>query len=278
MTSMVARFAAVAMAACGFGFMSAGAAHAQKASSVTIPAGDGRSYAAKLYAPTTAGPAPAVLVLHTFYGFVHGAAEPSDQAFGQALAKEGFVALVPNYAHASMKERPHQPGIAADLSKMVTWLSARPEVAGKPIGAVGFSIGAAHAARLASRDPNVKGVIGYYGIYNFRLRPDMQGRPNLPPSAVDVADYLNAPVLLLHGTADDETAINQATDMKAALERANKRVELISYQGAFHRFDRGRHDKMKSDKSADGYTYKVDAKARDDAFKRTVGFLRENLK
>jgi hypothetical protein len=35
---------------------------------------------------------------------------------------------------------------------------------------------------------------------------------------------------------------------------------------------------MKGDKSADGFTYKADPKARDDAFKRTLSFLREHLK
>lgn len=253
-------------------------AHAQKSTAVTIGANDGRSYTATLYAPVKAPSAPAVLVLHTFYGFVFGRAETFDHAYAQALAREGFVALVPDYAHAALKERPNQPAVVRDLSTMVAWLSARPEVGSTAIGVVGFSIGAAHGTRLAAINPSVKAVVGYYGLYNFRLRDDFKDRPVLPPSAVDSAGDISAPVLLLHGTADDETRIDQAISMKAALENAGKKVELVTYQGAYHRFDRGRNDRMKSDKTPDGYTYKLDAKARDDAWKRTLTFLREKLK
>jgi hypothetical protein len=44
-------------------------------------------------------------VLHTYYGHATGNAESFDRAFGQALAKEGFVALVPHYAHATLVKR-----------------------------------------------------------------------------------------------------------------------------------------------------------------------------
>lgn len=221
-------------------------------------------------------------MLHTYYGHATGNAESFDRAFGQALAKEGFVALVPHYAHATLVKRPHQPAISGDVAAMARWLAARPEVGGKPIGAVGFSMGAAQAIWLATRsDLPVKGSVGYYGIYDvkrvLRIVAVIKSKTNtFPPQPTDAAARVNAPVLLLHGSADDETPIDQANAMKSALDKAGKRVELVVYPGAYHRFDRGKNDKMSGEKSRDGHIYRMDPKARDDAWKRTLLF-RDNL-
>lgn len=251
-------------------------ASAQKALDVTIPGKDNRSYQARVFLPKET-PAPAVLVLHTFYGVINGAAEKAELDFGQALAREGFVAVVPNYVDRSLRDRPHQPAIVTDLAEIANWSAARPEAAGKPVGVVGFSIGSILGARMMAQVPAVKAFVGYYGYYNYRTFPGTKGR-QLAPGPVDLAPRIGAAVLLLHGTQDDETDIAQAQEFKAALEKASKPVELVSYSGATHRFDRGPNAKMKGEKSADGHIYRVDAKARDDAWKRTLGFLRENLK
>ena len=265
-----------AAVAAGFVFLTT-TAWAQKSLDVTIKGKDNRSYRAKLYVPNAAGPAPGVLVLHTMGGFIAGEAENSDRAYGQALAKEGFVALVPDYAHANLKDKPHQPAINDDLVAMAKWLAARPEVGGKPLGIVGFSIGASYAVRVAAEEPAVKAIVGYYGLYNFKTQAALKGR-SVPPGPTEIASKVNVPMLVLHGSADDETKLDQANDIKAALEKAGKRVELVVYPGAYHRFDRGPTAKMQGEKSPAGHTYRTDAKARDDAWKRTVTFFKEQLK
>ena len=56
---------------------------------------------------------------------------------------------------------------------------------------------------------------------------------------MQVASQVNAAVLLLHGDADNEIPIGSARAMAAALSDAGKKVELVEYKGAYHRFDRG---------------------------------------
>jgi dienelactone hydrolase len=67
--------------------------------------------------------------------------------------------------------------------------------------------------------------------------------------------------------------------MSAALREARKKVELVEYKGAFHRFDRGASAAMRgSDRSAQGYTYRKDASAAADAYRRTVQWLKDHLR
>lgn len=237
---------------------------------VKIDVPSGRTLDGTLYVPSTV-PAPGVLVLHT-----RGGLEPPDDAYAEALSKEGFVALVVGYLNAAWEGRLHHPGYAKDLSRVVADLAARPEVGGKPIGTVGFSLGAEKAVMLA-RLPSVKATVGYYGVYDLRPRPQSRGRKDLPPMPVDIADEIQAPVLLLHGEWDDETPIPQASSMRDALRNAGKTVELVVYPKAYHRFDRGPGRRMRGDRSAEGYMYKLDETARQDAWARTLAWFRKYL-
>jgi len=249
------------------------AAVAETREAVDIPVADGRALLAQLYAPGTGGAAPAVIVLHTKAGSVEG----FDSEYARALAKEGFVALAVNYLHPEVTggTRIWSPGITGDLSKTVEWLQSRPEVAGKPVGTVGFSLGS-HGVLLAARQPAVKAVVVYYGAYNPRQIHSLKLPANvrLP---IDVAGEVKAPVLMLHGEADDEVPVSDAKAMEAALKNAGKTVQLITYPGAYHRFDRGPVAGMRGDRSAHGYTYRKDNAASEDAYKRTVSWLKKYL-
>lgn len=249
------------------------AAIAETHETVDIPVADGRTLSAQLYAPGTGSAAPAVIVLHTKAGSV----ESFDSEYARSLAKEGFVALAVNYLHPEVTggTRIWSPGITSDLSKVADWLQSRPEVAGKPVGTVGFSLGS-HGLMLAARQPAVKAVVVYYGAYNPR-QLHSQKLPANVSLPIDVAAEVNAPVLMLHGEADDEVPVSDAKAMEAALKNAGKMVELVTYPGAYHRFDRGPAAGMRGDRSAHGYTYRKDNAASEDAFKRTVDWLKKYL-
>jgi len=94
---------------------------------------------------------------------------------------------------------------------------------------------------------------------------------------VDVAAEVGAPVLLLHGARDDETPLDQAELMRDALVKAGKVVELAVYPGAFHRFDRGPGSGVQRERSREGYTYRLDDGAREDAWNRTLAWFRKYL-
>jgi dienelactone hydrolase len=248
-------------------------ADAQKREDVEIPLGDGRSLTGVLFVPQQAHPAPGVIVLHTANERMK--IEGSDEQYAQALAKEGFVALAANYVDPAFAMRLWAPLITNDMVALVDFLRRRPEAKDMPIGTVGFSLGS-RGLLLAARRPEVKAVVVYYGTFDVRKEKGIK----LPPAAVvpmQVASDINASVLLLHGDADDEIPVSSAREMKAALEKAGKKITLVEYKGAFHRFDRGPHPQMRGDRSREGYTYRKDEKAARDAFARTVQWLKEHL-
>lgn len=247
---------------------------AQTRQAVDIPVPGGRTLSAGLYAPEAGVPAPGVLVLHTRGGSV----ESFDSEFARALAKEGFVALAVNYLHPETTgggSRLWSPAITADLVAVSDWLQSRPEVGGKPLGAVGFSLGS-HAFMLAARQPAIKALVVYYGAYNVREARGVKLAPNvrLP---IDVVSEVSAPALLLHGEADDEVPVSDAKAMEAALKAAGRTVELVTYPGAYHRFDRGPAASARGERSARGFTYRKDEAAAKGAFGLTIGWLRKHL-
>lgn len=76
----------------------------------------------------------------------------------------------------------------------------------------------------------------------------------------------------------DEIPISSARDMKAALEAAQKKVSLVEYKGAFHRFDRGPNAGMRTEATREGFIYRRDDRAAREAFQRRVKWLKEHLK
>src|SRR5262249_1706268 len=104
---------------------------AQRNETVTIPTSDGRSIRADLYLPAGNEPKSGVMVLFTFFGWENGRAEVYDHRFGELLAQEGFVALVPNFVDRSVVKNVYAPAILQDLKAIAGWLAVRPEVADK---------------------------------------------------------------------------------------------------------------------------------------------------
>lgn len=239
---------------------------------VSIPISGGRTLDGTLHPASTGRPSPGVIILHTAYMQV----EPGDTAFAEAISAEGFTALTLNFIHPGHQPKIWNPRITKDLKNVAAWLSQRPEVGGKPIGAAGFSLGS-HALLLAARDPSIKAVVVYYGAFDPNLLP---GKVTLPPSVpvpLKVAGNVTVPVLLLHGDDDDEVPVAQAVEMKDRLEAAGTTVDLVRYPGAYHRFDRGATPSMSGDTNKHGHVYRVDAAARSDALRRSIDWFTQHL-
>lgn len=169
------------------------------------------------------------------------------------------------------------PGYIRDLALAVDYLQARPEVQGRPIGIVGFSLGS-KGIQVAARHTGVKAVVSYYGVFNLRILPQAtKGLSVYPEMPVDVAEKIQAPVLLLHGEWDDETPLNQAESMRDALKKGGKVHELVVYPRAYHNFDRGWQGIRPDGRGPEGYTYIRDPKAKEDAWKRTLAWFKKYL-
>lgn len=209
-------------------------------------------------------PAPGVFVLHTAWGKVH----PADAQYARNLAAAGFVAFAINYP---LKGKPSEWAPAYGR-----WLRSRPETAGKPLGAVGFSAGGRNVFQFA-RSQQIKAVVSYYGTYDLTTTPVPSMRSDNPQlSPIKFLDQTYSPALLLHGAKDSEVPIEQIERMKQAMLARGLPCEVVIYPGAYHCFDRG-PPTANGDRTQEGTLMVYDAAAGRDAEARTIAWFRKYL-
>jgi carboxymethylenebutenolidase len=192
---------------------------------------------------------PGVLVLHAWWGLTPFFEELSDR-----LARAGFVAFAPDLyqgriaatideAKALLDQRDSE-AMQAIASGALAYFRAHPAVRGDSIAALGFSMGAAWAADLASAAPaDIHAVVLFYGTV--------------------AADFAQARAAYLgHFGADDEwEPIEGVREMEADLRSAGRAVTLHVYPGAQHWFFESNRPEY-------------DAEAAELAWQRTIDFLR----
>ena len=199
-----------------------------------------------VYAPIDARRAPVVVY---FYGGRWEEGAPADYRFvGQALASQGFVAVLPDYRHYP---RVKFPGFVTDAAQAVRWtLQQVARYGGDPaqVFVMGHSSGA-HLAALLALDPEylgadrarLKGMIGLAGPYDFLpltapdLR-DMFGPPERFALSQPIA-YVDAdapPLLLLHGANDETVGVHNTRNLAAAVNRAGGSAETVIYEKLDH--------------------------------------------
>jgi carboxymethylenebutenolidase len=216
------------------------------------PSGSGklRGYLAR---PTAKKKAPGILVVHENRGL-----NPHIEDIARRLALEGFVAFAPD-ALAPLGGYPgdedrarelfgklDQKKTREDFVAAVGVLKKRPEVSGK-IGVVGFCYGGGIANMLATRIPDLGGVVPFYGTQ---------------PPAEDVAK-IKAPLLIHYAEHDDR--INAGIPaFQAALDAAKVKYQIFKYPGTQHGFN-------------NDTTPRYDKAAATLAWQRTVEFFKKNL-
>jgi len=210
----------------------------------------------------TTGPAPAVVCVH---GGAWVGGDPS-QAAGNALhfARRGIATVSVSYRLAPGHRFPAQ---LDDVRHGLRWVRAHAAELGidaERMVLLGLSAGA-HLAVLAHlagdldelqpdlppdlRDvpETVRAVIAHYGPYDLgRRRSDMVeallGPRVEDPAWVQTASPLahaarsTAPMLLIHGTADQVVSWRESDRLHAALQSAGKSSELLLLDGAPHAF------------------------------------------
>jgi acetyl esterase/lipase len=209
-----------------------------------------------------AEPAPAMVFVHGG-GWVRG--DPS-QAAGNALhfARRGIATIAVSYRLAPAHRF---PAPLNDVRRGLRWVRAHAAELGVDptrIAFLGLSAGA-HLAMLthlsgavAALAPDlppdlrdvpetVRAVVGHYGPYDLGrrrsemvdtllgLRSEDAAWVRLA-SPVSHAAHATAPVLLIHGTADQVVSWRESERMHAALEAAGKTSELLLLEGAPHAF------------------------------------------
>ena len=134
-----------------------------------------------------------------------------------------------------------------DLGETVTLLTERyPEMDPERVGVFGWSWGGYFAAMAATRRPDVfaAAVAGApvvdwldYDTHYTERYMGVPGTEHADYGASNVlanADNLRTPLMLIHGTADDNVYFTHSTKLAEALIRAGKPFEFLPLPGVTH--------------------------------------------
>ena len=203
------------------------------------------------------GPFPAILVAHENRGLTDHIKDVT-----RRLAKAGYVALaVDLLSGQGGTEAVTDPAqIPAALSGTspdqlagyylsgIEYLRGLPYVQPDRLGMVGFCFGGGMTWLVATKAPELKAAVPYYGP-----NPPLEGVPSI-----------QAAVLAIYGGEDQR--INAGIPaIEEAMKETNKRFEKVIYPGAAHAFhnDTGRN---------------YDPVAAEDAWKRTLDWFAKYVK
>jgi carboxymethylenebutenolidase len=219
-------------------------------SMITFAAGD-RTGTGYLALPEQQ-PGPGVIVLHAWWGL-----NPFFQELCDRLARAGFAAFAPDLyqgriaatideAEALLDQRDSE-AMQANASGALAYFRAHPAVRGDSVATLGFSMGGAWAAEMASVAPaDIHAVVLFYGTVD--------------------ANFTQARAAFLgHFGEDDEwEPLDGVRQMEADLRSAGRAVTLHFYPGAQHWFFETNRPEY-------------DAEAAELAWQRTTEFLRAHL-
>jgi carboxymethylenebutenolidase len=171
--------------------------------------------------------APAVIVIHEIFGLSDWEPTVADR-----LAKQGFVAIVPDLLSSKHGKSPADPDagrkligeleperITADLNAVYAYVNGLPSVSRDQIGVIGFCWGGGQSFRYATNNPKLRAAVVAYG------------------PAPDTADLkrIQAPVLGIYGENDQR--INATLpEVTAAMQSAGKTFTSEVYPGTGHGF------------------------------------------
>jgi carboxymethylenebutenolidase len=185
----------------------------------------GSSIVVDVLAPEEGRRHPAVVLLHGTGGLGEGMRSELHE-MARALARSGYVALVPRYFGKAVPDR---KAAHKNARSFRTWVrnadavvaaaARRPDVEPGRVGVLGVSLGSWVALSVAALDRRVSAVVEYSGGF---------------PAWEDLDPTRLPPVLILHGDADRNVPVAQAHELDDLLDRAGVPHETHIYPGADH--------------------------------------------
>jgi carboxymethylenebutenolidase len=171
--------------------------------------------------------APAVIVIHEVFGLTDWEPTVADR-----LAKEGFVAILPDLLSSKHGRSPKDPDegrkligelepdrITADLNATYAYVNGLPAVEKDHIGTIGFCWGGGQSFRYATNNPELMAAVVAYGP---------------APDSADIK-RIKAPVLGVYGENDERINAN-LPDVAAKMQSAGKTFSYEVYPGTGHGF------------------------------------------
>lgn len=198
---------------------------------------DGQDYQSYLAAPADGGPHPAVILIHSFNGMEQGYRTMTDR-----FAAEGFVVLALGWQ--TFEREPADSVVQQLVRDGIAYLSTRPDVDPNRLGLTGFCAGGRFTMQLLPLIEEFKSGVAWYG---FPYRGD--------PVPASLIPDLNDPMLIIHGTADSPSPIED-------IYRYTDELEV--YEGEPHGFMLS-NGQLREDETAQ------------DAFNKMIDFFRRTL-
>jgi dienelactone hydrolase len=185
----------------------------------------GKSIRLDAYLPESANdPLPAVIALHGAGGGVAGM-----ERYASLLAAQGFAVYLLRYFDRTGTESADKSTIMRNfplwmktLWDATSFVETQPQVDGKRIAFLGFSLGAYLSLANSAIDHRVKAVVDFFGGM---------------PKEMNFFMRRLCPVLILHGEADQTVPVEEAYQLQKLLEKKKVAYEIKIYPGAGHGFD-----------------------------------------
>jgi carboxymethylenebutenolidase len=221
---------------------------------------DNRVVHAFIVYPEIKKEAPAVLVIHEIYGLTDWVRTVADK-----LAANGYIAIAPDLLSGFGPEGKGSDGFAstqdagkavsgldpdtvtADLNATADYVKKLPSANGK-LAVTGYCWGGSQSFRFATNRHDLSAAYVFYGA---------------PPKDVTA---ISAPVYGFYA-GDDARIGATIPDTEAAMKKASKKYDPVTYDGAKHGFMRAGEDPSN--------TVEANKTAHDKAWERWLGLLKK---
>ncbi|MDG6257398.1 MAG: dienelactone hydrolase family protein [Methanomicrobiaceae archaeon] len=182
----------------------------------------GLTYPAYIAHPEGEAKYPTIVLIHSFMGLEPGYREMADR-----IAAEGFVVIAPEWQ--TYKQSPTDRTMEALIEDTLTYLDTRIDVDPSRFGLTGFCAGGRYTMLFLPQIEAFGSGVAWYGF------PYSGGFTNETAPA-SLIDGLDAPLLIIHGTRDEASPIEDIYRYATDLDASGRYFELKVYQGEPHGF------------------------------------------
>ena len=222
----------------------------------TIPASDGQLLHYRVYMPEGFDPLKKYPVFNSYYGgpTSQRALRNFDNVFYRYMAQQGYVVFTLDNRGTPRRGRQFSDPIYQQLGAIevddqitgIRWLKSQSWIDGARVGVYGWSYGGYMTTMLLAKASSevAAGVavapVTDWSLYDTMYTERYLGRPQdnkagyVRSATFAWLDGLSAPLLLMHGMADDNVLFSHSTKLMAALQERDVPFELMTYPGGKH--------------------------------------------
>jgi carboxymethylenebutenolidase len=206
-----------------------------------IEGASGRKFLTAVLRPEGTGPFPVVVVLHSAGGLTK-----SNMSVAEDVARAGFLVVYGCWQAVAQRgagqAQTEGNRICAEATPQAEWVTdpathsgkelialARtlPEARADRIGLYGISRGGHAALWAASTGAGVQAVVVDAPAHTPAINPH-------PAKPLDVLAGLGAPLLMMHGTADQAIPVEQSREYERAARALGKPIVVAYFEGVDH--------------------------------------------